>query len=69
MTTYEQLVAAGAENCHPVFIGRVSGKMEVLARDVDGTVYLTDAGKQFLASVPAKKTRTRATEPQVAEAE
>jgi hypothetical protein len=52
-----------------VFIGRVNGKMEVLARDVDGTVYLTDAGKEFLAAVPVKRTRARAVESQVAEAE
>lgn len=48
MTTLEQLISAGAENCHPLFIGKVNGKNEIVARDVDGTVYLTDAGKVFL---------------------
>ena len=49
MTTLEQLLAAGAENCHPLFIGKLNGKNEIVARDVDGTVYLTDAGKEFLS--------------------
>lgn len=49
MSTFDDLNAAGAENCHPSFIGEVNGKKEVLARDIDGTIYLTDAGKEFLA--------------------
>jgi hypothetical protein len=67
MNTYENLVAAGAENCHPLFIGVVQGKRELLARDVDGTVYLTDAGKAFLAAVtrPPGKTASKKPAPQV----
>jgi len=60
MSTYEKLIAAGAENCHPAFIGSVQGKREFLARDLDGTVYLTDAGKAFLADfeTPQKTKRS-----------
>ncbi len=57
MNTLDQLLAAGAENCHPLFVAAVGGRKEVVAREVDGTVYLTDAGKEFLAVAPAKPER------------
>lgn len=58
--TYEQLVAAGAENCHPIFVATVGGEKQVVARAVDGTIYLTDAGKKFLSAKPEKAAEPKA---------
>ena len=61
MDNYEKLMALpGVENCHPKFIAVVDGKREFVAEVVDGTVYLTDAGKQLLATAePAEKPAKR----------
>ena len=60
MDTYEQLIAAGAENLHPVFTGDVvdkkgAKKRVVVANAVDGTIYLTDEGREFLKQAAAAK--------------
>lgn len=36
------------QNVHPRFIAPVDGKMQEVGRDVDGVVYLTDAGRKLL---------------------
>jgi len=59
MDTYEQLIAAGAENIHPVFTGDVvdkkgNKKRVVVANAVDGTIYLTDEGREFLKQADNK---------------
>ena len=59
MDTYEQLIAAGAENIHPVFTGDVvdkkgNKKRVVVANAVDGTIYLTDEGREFLKQAEGK---------------
>lgn len=54
MDLYEKLTSHEAvENCFPKFIARVNGVNTVLATVVDGSVYLTDEGKQFLAEPEA----------------
>ena len=59
MDTYAQLIAAGAENIHPVFTGDVVDKKGakqrvVVANAVDGTIYLTDEGREFLKQAAEK---------------
>ena len=59
MDIYEQLIAAGAENVHPLFTGEVLGengekKRVVVANAVDVAVYLTDEGREFLKQADNK---------------
>lgn len=62
MDNYEILNSdARVQNMHPKFIAVVEGKHQVLANVVDGTVYLTDEGRSFLADkAEVKPTRKRA---------
>ena len=54
MDNYEKLMAhPDVENCHPKFIATVNGKRELVAEAIDGTVYLTAAGRDLLDNVPA----------------
>ena len=60
MDHYEQLIAAGAENVHPLFTGEVVGengekKRVVVANAIDGAVYLTDEGREFLKQAGTKQ--------------
>ena len=53
MSNYEKLMdTPGVENCHPKFIATINGKKEFVAEVIDGTVYLTDAGKKLFAEMP-----------------
>lgn len=67
MSNYEKLLAHPDVECvHPKFIAVVGGKKEFVAEVVDGTVYLTDAGKQLLAAegdVDTKKSGKRGKKP------
>ena len=61
MDNYEKLQShPDVQNVHPKFIGRVNGEMKVLAEVVDGTTYLTDAGRPFLSEEPAAKASKKA---------
>ena len=54
MTTFEKLQAhPEVQNVHPRFIAPVGGVMQVVATDVDGTIYLTDAGRELFGETPA----------------
>ena len=53
MDNYEKLMAhPDVENCHPKFIATVNGKRELVAEAIDGTVYLTAAGRDLLDNAP-----------------
>jgi hypothetical protein len=64
MSLYEKLVKV-AENCHPLFIAVVDGKKEVVAKVIDGEVYLTDAGKVLLADAEPKAAKAAKTSKKV----
>lgn len=36
------------QNCHPKFIARIGGANTLIANVVEGVVYLTDEGKEYL---------------------
>lgn len=69
MPTLEQILESGAENCHPNFIGEVDGKKTVVAREIDGVIYLTADGhklfdEQEAAEEVKPKRQKRASKPE-----
>ena len=52
---YEKLASIETfENIHPIFTGVVDGKRVRVADVIDGVIYLTDEGKQFLEAAEPK---------------
>ncbi len=55
---YESLLAnPEVECCHPKFIATVNGAKCVIADALDGEVYLTEAGRAFVASADDGKAK------------